>query len=73
MAMYILNNSLLAEWIINISFQSMIILFLGWGIVWTLKSKSAPMRSTIILLTMVLLLALPMMNVSRSSIYPRIR
>ncbi len=66
--MSIFNNAFLAESILNIAFQSLVILIIVWGIVWILRSKSAPMRSTVIILTMVLLLALPMMNVSVFSI-----
>jgi len=68
MFMSILNNAQSAEWILNYAFQSLVILLIGWGIVWTLRSKSAPLRSTVVIMTMVLLLLLPLMNVFLPSI-----
>ncbi|MCJ7579853.1 MAG: M56 family metallopeptidase [Candidatus Aminicenantes bacterium] len=65
----ILNNVISAEWIINMAFQSLCILLIGWGIVRLLKSKSAPLKSALVLITMVLLLFLPLMNVSLSSLF----
>ncbi|MFC2160433.1 TonB family protein [Acidobacteriota bacterium] len=67
--MHFLNNLNSAEWILNIAFQSLIILLLGWGILRLFKSKSAPMRSTVVLLTMGILLILPLMNVTMSSLF----
>ena len=66
--MNILNNVSTAEWILNNAFQSLIILLIGWGIVRLARSKSAPLKSVVILLTMSLLLLLPLMNVSFPSI-----
>lgn len=67
--MNIFNNASTAEWIFNMAFQSLVILLVGWGIVKLFKSKSAPMRSAVVLLTMVLLFILLLMNVSMSSLF----
>ena len=60
--MDILNNTQTAERILNLAFQSIFILFLGWLITRIFKHKAPTLRSGVILLTIVALMVLPFLN-----------
>jgi ankyrin repeat protein/beta-lactamase regulating signal transducer with metallopeptidase domain len=57
--MALLENTHTAGWFLNLSFQSLLIAALGWGLVKLFKRMSAPVRSGIGLATMMVLLLLP--------------
>jgi len=62
--MEILNNILTAEWVMNLAFQSLLILVIGWLFVYLFRLRAAPLRSGISLVTMLALILLPIVSVS---------
>jgi len=65
-----LENLHSAEWILNTVFQSITILFVGWLFVRVFKHKSAPLRSAIVILTLLILAVLPLLNLPSLSLVP---
>jgi beta-lactamase regulating signal transducer with metallopeptidase domain len=59
----VLSNPQLAKWLINFTFQSMVVLLLGYIISRLLMKKAAPFRSGISLVIIVMLLCLPFFSV----------
>ena len=57
-----LQNKMIAEGFLNLALQSMVVLFLGTVLVRVVKSKSAPFRSALLLMTMTAGLLLPLFN-----------
>jgi TonB family protein len=62
--MDILNNILTAEWVMNLAFQSLLILVIGWLFVYLFRHRGAPLRSGISLVTMLALILLPLLSLS---------
>ncbi len=62
--MNILNNILTAEWIMNLAFQSLLLLVIGWLFVHLFRHRAAPLRSGISLVTMLALIIFPVLSVS---------
>lgn len=58
----ILGNTATAEWILNFAFHSLVVLFVGIFLVRLLKRKAAPLRSTVSLMTIFVLLLLPFLS-----------
>lgn len=58
----LLLNTQLARWILNLGFQSSVVLVIGWLIFKIMKRKGAPIRSGIILMTLGALIILPLLN-----------
>jgi len=62
--MDILNNIITAEWVLNLAFQSLLILMIGCLFVYLFRRRAAPLRSGISLVTMLALILLPLLSVS---------
>jgi beta-lactamase regulating signal transducer with metallopeptidase domain len=63
-----LQNKMIAEGVLNLAFQSMVVLFLGIVLVKLVKSKSAPFRSALLLMTMTAGLLLPLLTLAARSL-----
>jgi len=61
------QNKMIAEGVLNLAFQSMVVLFLGIVLVKLVKSKSAPFRSALLLMTMTAVLLLPLLTFAARS------
>jgi TonB family protein len=70
MSMNFLENIHSAEWILNTAFQSAIITFVGWLFVRFFKHRPAPLRSAIVILTLLILAVLPLLNLPSLSLVP---
>ena len=62
--MSLFNSIQSAELIFNIGYQSLLVLSLGGVIIRLFRSKSAPFRSAVVLVTMAVLFFIPILNVS---------
>jgi beta-lactamase regulating signal transducer with metallopeptidase domain len=62
------QNKIIAEGILNLALQSMVVLFLGTVLVKLVKSKSAPFRSALLLMIMTAGLLLPLLTFAARSL-----
>jgi TonB family protein len=62
--MSFLENIVIAEWVLNAAFQTLLILGVGTLFVYFVRHKAAPLRSGISLITMLALILLPFLSVS---------
>ncbi|MCP5102394.1 MAG: M56 family metallopeptidase, partial [bacterium] len=62
------QNKMIAEGVLNLAFQSMVVLFFGALLARMVKSKSAPFRSALLLMTMTAGLLLPLFNSAAGSL-----
>lgn len=63
--MNFLSNIQAAQWILNLVFNSIVIVGIGWVLARILRRKAAPVRSGLILMILILLMLLPIL-----SLYP---
>lgn len=63
-----LQSKMIAEGVLNLALQSMVVMFLGTVLVRVVKSKSAPFRSRLLLMTMTAGLLLPLFNSAARSL-----
>jgi beta-lactamase regulating signal transducer with metallopeptidase domain len=59
-----LENNQIAEFILNLAYYSIIVMFLGWIISRLVKRKPAPLRSGILLMTLLGLLLVPIISIT---------
>lgn len=60
--MNFLTNIQAAEWILNLAFNSMVIIGIGWMFARIFRRKAAPMRSGLILMILIILMLLPILS-----------
>ena len=60
--MNFLTNIQAAQWILNLVFNSMIIVGFGWVLARILRRKAAPVRSGLILMILIILMLLPILS-----------
>ena len=62
--MNFLSNIQAAQWILNLVFNSIIIVGIGWVFVKIFRRKTAPVRSGLILMILIILMLLPVLSIT---------